>query len=275
MNTVANEVQDCLGDWLHKHGPIVPADWRKMLPLCTIDASITEKELPMSANAELFNVFVEAKQALEELPVVRADLKAAHELIDETNAKLTDKANEFANAQNELASLRATLAQREAEVSDLTFRHGEAQKVIEGVRSLIPGLRSTITDAVDSVGDKVKESTLSNESKSPPSPDASLETSHPAHHAPSGGDASQSQASPPAPEQGYPSQHGDGTPLAPAPTPPSNDGHSGEDKPEPAPAPALPYVGQEHWRKPHDISWSRFGEGGGEVPGWVWDRESH
>lgn len=109
---------------------------------------------------EMLNAFIEAGSALQELPKVRAELEQSVT----ANRTLADRveAAEFhaLELDDEISRLRADLAKREVELADVTFRHGEAEKVIASVRSLLPGLAApteapapTVTQSDDASGE--------------------------------------------------------------------------------------------------------------------------
>jgi hypothetical protein len=93
-----------------------------------------------SSTSAVFAAFIEADTALRELPKVRADLDAAHSLIDETNASLTAEREAKAKLEAELAQAKADLASREAALSAATFRGDKATQLLDGLRGLL-GIR--------------------------------------------------------------------------------------------------------------------------------------
>ena len=91
----------------------------------------------MTNHAELFNTFLEAGKAMEELPQVKAELtevKDQLELIARTATK-----TQFAILWSETRLLQAlkSLATREAELASATFREAEASAKINNLRAIL------------------------------------------------------------------------------------------------------------------------------------------
>lgn len=89
---------------------------------------------------DLMRSFAEAGNALEMLPKVQADLDAATALIEETNSKLHATEAKAESLSDDITQLRAALAQKEAELSDATFRAKESQQALEHIQGVIGGL---------------------------------------------------------------------------------------------------------------------------------------
>lgn len=90
-----------------------------------------------TATASVFAAFIEADKALKELPSVKADLEAAHGLIDEAHAEIEAKAKAIADATARIAQLEADLAAREAALADATKSRDEASNLLSGLRGLL------------------------------------------------------------------------------------------------------------------------------------------
>lgn len=237
----------------------------------------------MAANAtELFDVFVQAKTALEELPKVTHDLEETKALAQSYADDLTKERSLTEALHAQLASVQAALAQKEAELSDATFRHSESQKLLSGLRDML-GFNSA---AHSPVQPEVAKQAEAETPQANPAPETS-----PAPFAPAPTQASTE------------SQHGVSAPTqAPVDTPETNFGpsdaeagqsaqgestsnhspdgagvsgspESGTNTPafNPPAADRLRYNGQEPWQKPSDITWRTFREGGGSVGYWVHD----
>ena len=239
----------------------------------------------------LLKSFAEAGNALEELPKVKADLEAAHSLIDETNEKLTKEQNHTADLNARIAALEAELSAKEAALSDATKSHSESQKLLSGLRDML-GLNSVAHSAV-----QPQDVAAQAEAEAQPQPQAAPA---PAPEAPSAPFAeAHTQAS-------TESQPGVSAPTqAPVDTPQTNSGHSDAEAGQSAlgkpsstsattselpsdanstgvasqadventqsSADRLRYNNQQPWQKPADITWRTFREGGGSVGYWVHD----
>jgi|HubBroStandDraft_2_1064218.scaffolds.fasta_scaffold41923_2 hypothetical protein len=90
-----------------------------------------------TASADLFQVFVDAKEALEQLPAAREELAKAMVDLDnerEANYSLENK-NHFLNEA--LSVLKAELAAKEAALAHATFQHQSAQSALHSLRSIL------------------------------------------------------------------------------------------------------------------------------------------
>lgn len=94
----------------------------------------------MSSTSEVFSAFIEASKAIDELPKVRADLEAAQSLAEETEHKLRGERDQNNLLQNTLASLRADLSAREADLAQATKSRDELKAVVDLVRGSLPAL---------------------------------------------------------------------------------------------------------------------------------------
>lgn len=93
-----------------------------------------------NSTAAVFNAFIEASQALKDLPKVRADLDAAQALASETESKLNTERDHSNNLQATLDNVRANLAAKEAELAQATFRSNTLQTVVDTIRGALPSM---------------------------------------------------------------------------------------------------------------------------------------
>lgn len=109
--------------------------------------------------SELFNVFVEAQNALNELPEIRekhAKLQADHEAAEKLIEEL-DQAKRQREA--DIADLQAKLSAKEAELAQATFRERSVTSALETVRGIIGGAVPQSASNEPSVGHSAPEVT--------------------------------------------------------------------------------------------------------------------
>lgn len=93
--------------------------------------------------SQLFDVFVEAKSALEELPKVKADLAESQALAQSYADDLTNRDTRISDLARQLEQLQAAHATKEAELARITFQHQTLRAAI-----------GSINDTVRSVSDR-------------------------------------------------------------------------------------------------------------------------
>lgn len=218
------------------------------------------------SSVELLKSFAEAGNALEELPKVRADLEAAHSLIDETNAKLNAEQSHTATLAEKIASLEAALAVKEAALSDAMFRHGELAKVVEVIRGVIPSVQRPAEPehSPTNVTTEAPQSPTPANNNEPAGTSSQVPTGH---ETPTVSQSSQNLTPQPEPYEGAlqerlhdSSRDTNSGPSAEAP-------HSGSTSPTKG-----RYHNMEYWLKPRDMTWDDFAAEGGNVPEWIADR---
>ena len=86
----------------------------------------------------LFDVFVEAKNALEQLPEAQAQAKALAKRIEDELAHSEDLERQLADLKAQHAATLTALAAKEAALKDATFRHDTLASVLDTIRGAIP-----------------------------------------------------------------------------------------------------------------------------------------
>ncbi len=234
-----------------------------------------------SVNTELFDVFVQAKAALEELPAAKARAEAAEASLETGNAIIAQMEAEAKALRAELDAARLAIAQREADLAHATFQHNEAQQVLGNLRRMLgaepavdspkPALSAESEPPVHQEGeaqpqgqrevDPTPETNVSSAAQSVENVSTSVDTDIgdvATPDAPAPEVASAPPANPSAePQPGPTANYGTTSPSA-TQEPMSVDGSS-----------ARPHAGLGYWRKPDAMPWSVWRDGGGEVPHWV------
>ena len=226
-------------------------------------------------HAELFNGLLEAGRALEELPLVKAeldrikgDLTVAEGMIDEQASTLSAKVDEIARLTRELAA-------REAELASATFRAEQSQKALDTIRGYLD-FNSDRMGAVDAsvgqpqavVSQSESEPTPAAEGGSKPITEESALLSH--DFTKHEGETIGTVMEPSAP---LPSADSQGTTYG---GETAADRHGYDVATPPAPEVAanpLPYSGRPHWQKPSIVTWYDWINGGGDKPYWWTDAD--
>ena len=226
--------------------------------------------MTMTPNAsEMLKAFVEAGNALEQLPKVQADLEAAEQLATETASQLNAEQLKVADRNARIAELEAALSAKEAELAQATFRAASLESVVSAIRGALPDLRvdpDPVSEREPMPNPVTTEATTSTENPTPAPSQAEAVASMPetsANPAPAP-EVAEPVGSDPFPEPGPTAEahtSTDGAPTAPTSTP----------EPDTA-ARDLPYLGNAYWRKPMDMTWHDWASKGGDVPDWVYDR---
>ena len=126
----------------------------------------------MSTNLDIFDTFIAAKQALDELPRVRDELATARSDMAASEELLNDQATELAKARDEMARLKATLADKEVALAAATFRESEATRKIDSLRDILgAGVVSHRDPSPEPVAEEAKPEPL-------PEPEAKPEETH-------------------------------------------------------------------------------------------------
>ena len=217
----------------------------------------------MSTNLDIFDTFIAAKQALDQLPAIKEELHTVRNDLTEANARVADRDELIEIYKLELESLKSSLAAKEAELASATFRETEATGKLNSLRDILSvGVGHTVAAAATPV---VTESAAveSNPNLAPvPAP---AETPFPIAQ------EVHAQAQEPegllAPDIAglYDPQ------LATDPNAPAN--HIVIHIPDGA-APNTqdamkPHIGKPYWDKPTTMGWGEWSNGGGEVAPWM------
>lgn len=100
--------------------------------------------------SQMLQAFIAAGQALDELPKVKAELASAQENISVGNQIIDHMTAEARAAQDHINQLQSALAQKEAELSDITFRHSQMQNkfrtVADALGLVTPEVKPAATD---------------------------------------------------------------------------------------------------------------------------------
>lgn len=89
------------------------------------------------SNSDLFNVFIEAKQALDELPAVKAQNTELHNENLAAWNKINDLEVHGLHLQDEIDRMRIALAEKETALAAATFREQAATAKLDVLRSII------------------------------------------------------------------------------------------------------------------------------------------
>jgi hypothetical protein len=251
--------------------------------------------------SQLFDVFVEAKSALEELPKVKADLEAAQQLATETETKLSNRIEYIDEITRMLGETRVALAAREAELARVTFQHETLRSAIGAINDTVRSVsdRPVSEPVAEPVSQPVSEASQGQSAAGESSNASSPVTEDHVMTAETPADASQGNLDRPlAPENASttakPQMAEDTTtPGGPAGTHSPTDSPTKEDRepmgeaaattmPKPIPQTesdmsthgtssnhsAKPYLGWGSHRKPHNVTWGEFERLGGYRPHW-------
>jgi len=105
-----------------------------------------------SNHAELFNTFLEAGKAMEELPQVKAKLDEAESSYLSAIVTIDDQKKVIDDRNAEIARLKEDLARREAELASATFREAEASAKINNLRAILGAGEPVPVVATSNVG---------------------------------------------------------------------------------------------------------------------------
>jgi hypothetical protein len=206
-----------------------------------------------TTDMSIFDTFIAAKQALDELPTVKAELETAKSEIKNLSSECDTSMLQVMERDEEITKLRATLATREAELASATFRETEATAKIANLRSILGPIESVSVVAAEPVTETKPETgsfdcTTADEVGSR----AQDEEVKPTQPSPSAGES-------PAKEETNTYE------------PTVEDWRSF--KTATATLPSLvdprPFLDRPHWQKPSNISWQEWITKGGERPHWM------
>lgn len=96
--------------------------------------------------AAVFNAFIQASDALKRLPAVEAELEQHKAALEAETRKFHDAINDGADLAYQLKLVRATLAQREAELAQATKSHTDLAKVMDTIRGAVGNVASGLSD---------------------------------------------------------------------------------------------------------------------------------
>ena len=222
-----------------------------------------------SNHAELFNTFLEAGKAMEELPKVQAENAKLVADYNEAMALASNYEDKINALNTFVEGLKTKLSAREAELASATFREAELQKAVDTIRSLLGVHTSSVGDSGVGQSQAVESPTPleagygAAEGGSKPTETEPTFTAGPIVEGPTYSEGGFTTAGPlpsadsPATTYGVDSE-GSFTPHDP--------------EPEVVPAPFTnprPYADRPHWQKPGNVSWNEWITKGGERPFWV------
>jgi hypothetical protein len=138
------------------------------------------------SNSDLFNVFIEAKQALDELPAVKAAHESAVAELGKAQHTINDHLDALHAYELQIAELRATLAAKEEALSQATFRESQAEGKLNIIIGLLvpPGVVAAPAVTADEVGSRAQAAAseagtgLSERGQSDADPTSSVATDH-------------------------------------------------------------------------------------------------
>ena len=222
----------------------------------------------------LFDVFVEAKNALEQLPEAQAQAKALAKRIEDELAHSEDLERQLADLKAQHAATLSALAAKEAALKDATFRHDTLASVLDTIRGAIP-VRAVEPEPVPAVSAEA-EATTPDLPVVPAGAMAEAETH----------DTSDTTSATATDQHAFPINHQDvaevasspvGESVAEAPTSQTtaNSGSAnestsavGQTQTQTDPTAVRLYSGLSMWDKPDSITWDEFVAGGGQAPAW-------
>jgi len=250
-----------------------------------------------NTDMSIFDTFIAAKQALDELPAARAELAQArsdHEALRKESLELLE---EIIDKDKIIAKLKATLANAEVELASATFRDKQSQETLDSLR----GLLGIHVGSVSSDNAPMSEASVTQAQPSTvtePADIATGSTYEPANHerpimVDSDGKTqgiSDTQLNP-TPQSPYAADSivgddGHYPEALPSNVEPRNQsgadpihatvettssiatGHTAKDGES-----IRPYADRPHWQKPSDLTWSQWTNGGGEKPYWMAGKE--
>ena len=251
----------------------------------------------MTNHAELFNTFLEAGKAMEELPKVRAEADELHTKVDELKTLNGSLEYTILERDDEIIRLKADLARREAELASATFRAEQSQKALDTIRGYLDFNSDRMgADVVEANAKAAGAGADFGQPKAVEIPDRFDDNGKPIAGAAEGGPEPKPEAKP---ETWWKKEQADNAeilaktfPDEPAAAPlPSADSQGttsggetaadrhGYDVATPpvseVAANPLPYAGRPHWQKPNTITWGDWQAKGGEVPHWYMKEDAY
>jgi hypothetical protein len=228
-----------------------------------------------TTDMSIFDTFIAAKQALDELPAVKAELAKVNNDLALEQDMITIADEEAIKAKEEIAKLKSALSAKEAELASATFRAKQSADMLDNLRGLL-GVQSTpvgdhTSPVAGEAGSKIDGS------KSEPMPEEERYWHSKIKAMPNEVEVPQDSASMLLKPEHLPG------PL-PGPDSPAttygvvDEGEFVSHDPEPEVArypEALPkpYADRPHWQKPSAMSWEEWTEKGGDTPYW-WPKEA-
>jgi len=214
----------------------------------------------MSTNLDIFDTFIAAKQALDQLPAIKEELHTVRNDLTEAHARVADRDELIEIYKLELESLKASLTAKEAELASATFREAEATGKLNSLRDILGvGVGHTVAAAATPV---VIESAAV-DAPAQPQAVAPVEAPTPiaqeAHAQAQEPEVAASHTDTNPPTQSY-NVYDD--PFAPA-------SHPTIDLPNTTTIPAQPHANKPYWDKPTSMGWGEWSNGGGEVAPWM------
>ena len=220
----------------------------------------------MSTNLDIFDTFIAAKQALDQLPAIKEELHTVRNDLTEAHARVADRDELIEIYKLELESLKASLTAKEAELASATFRETEATGKLNSLRDILGvGVGSPVAPAATSV---VTESVAVESNPKVAPVLAPAETPFPI--------AQEAHAQAQEPEGLTQRTYLSETPTAISPAPDGVDtavAAMGTDPSAPAngatPETTKPHANKPYWDKPTTMGWGEWSNGGGEVAPWM------
>lgn len=251
-----------------------------------------------NTDMSIFDTFIAAKKALDELPAARAELAKLQIDLELERGMVSIADEEAAKAKAEIANLKAQLMAKEVELASATFRDKQSQETLDSLRGLLgihvgsvssdnaPMSEASVTEAQPSpvtepvesgsqseVGklfvDSVPSTTVSANEKAIK---ANTADSTAGHYPEAVNDAQLN----PTPQSPYAADSTAGDAGHYPEALPSD----AESKPRSIPTPtnspeieSKPYADRRYWQKPSNLIWSQWINGGGEKPHWMTSKE--
>ena len=234
-----------------------------------------------TTDMSIFDTFIAAKQALDELPAVKAELAKVNNDLALERDMITIADEEAIKAKEEIAKLKSALSAKEAELASATFRAKQSADMLDNLRGLL-GVQSTpvgdhTSPVAGEAGSKIDGS------KSEPMPEEEPYWHSKIKAMPNEVEVPQDSASMLLKPEQVPKDH---TSPLPGPESPAttygvvDEGEFVSHDPEstsvfdPTNAPLpKPYADRPHWQKPSAMSWEEWTEKGGDTPYW-WPKEA-
>lgn len=206
----------------------------------------------MSTNLDIFDTFIAAKQALDELPRVRVELATARENLNAADSLLDDQAKAIAWHKSELETLKAALADKEVALAAATFRESEATRKIDSLRDILgAGVVSHRDPIPEPVAEEAKPFVTYFDMPEIASFNIYAE-----------------------PEEAKPEPEREPEAKPEAENPADNEPDYSDPNRDPAPEVAEPikqYAGKAYWQRPSNVTWAEWVNEGGEPSPWTED----